>query len=242
MSDDRTIMEMMEEMETYFKERDNLFRQREEAYEKRYEDLVRRESSVKEAEEELERSRKDHCARLEELHEKEQEILLKDADLKEKTETKEEEYRRLKKKLQEDQLRLNLLETKLQNESLKAQTSRLRYESEKAETGKNHFPVLPCCLDTDLHGEPSYHTLEEENEKLKSEASVLRKKIVAETKKRETVEKEKKELLKILLKTDPEASRLLDGEKEYSTAWKPGTLIPGPAPEAAQMEGGNKKP
>lgn len=211
MSDDRTIMGMMEEMENYFKERDSLFQQREEAYEKRYAELVSRESSVKEAEKELEKSQKDHMARMEELYEKEQELLSKDADLKEKTEAREEEYRRLKKKLQEDQLRLNLLETKLQNESLKAQTSRLLYESERKENGKNQFPVLPCFRDVDLPGEPSYNTLAEENEELKAETSGLRKKIVEETRKRETVEKEKKELLKLLLQADPEASRLMEG-------------------------------
>ena len=48
MADESTIMEMMEEMEAYFNERDKLFQEREEAYRKRYDELIRRETDLKE--------------------------------------------------------------------------------------------------------------------------------------------------------------------------------------------------
>lgn len=240
MADEKRIMEMMEEMESYFEERDSLFQNREEAYEKRYQDLVRRESLISEKEEELERLQKEHQSRMDQLREKEQEVLLKAAGLKEKTDSREEEYRRIRRKLQEDQLRLNLFETKLQNESLKAQTSRLRFESEKAESGKSQMPVLPCCIDVELPGQPTYHTLEEENEKLKNEVSGLHKELLEETRKRETVEKEKKELLKRLLQTDPEFPWSKGTKKEDEREAAPDFLNGGSGTQ--EREGGRVRP
>lgn len=219
MADDRRIMEMMEEMEAYFTERDILFKKREEAYEKRYEELVRRESSVKESEEALEKSQKDHQSRMEQLRGKEQELLVKDKELREKTDSREEEYRRLKKKLQEGQLRLNLLEAKLQNESLKQDADRLKYGSEMVERAKAQMPVLPCCIGPDMPDKSMFRTLEEDIARLKKEAEGLNDQVREETEKRETVEKEKQELLKILLETDPEIASLIEpGKATFSSA------------------------
>ena len=64
MADESTIMEMMEEMEAYFNERDKLFQEREEAYRKRYDELIRRETDLKEKERFLERTRKEQEARI----------------------------------------------------------------------------------------------------------------------------------------------------------------------------------
>lgn len=75
MADENTIMEMMEEMEAYFDERNRLYREREEAFLQRYKDLVNREDSVKEKEKVLEKSRADHMTRLVQFNDIKEEIL-----------------------------------------------------------------------------------------------------------------------------------------------------------------------
>ena len=210
MCEDSAIMEMMEEMEDYFTERDRLFKEREEAYQDRYEALLLRESSLKEKEEALETSRLEHEDKMRLLNEKEEAFRLKEADLKKMTELREEEYLRMKKKMQEDQLRINLLETRIQNESLKAQTDRLRKGAEMAESAMEDLPVLEVFKEEDRQEQPPSDSLDEEVERLKAEINNLEEKIREEAGKRAVVEKEKQELLGILLAGDPEARELFE--------------------------------
>ena len=86
MADESTIMEMMEEMETYFKERDRLFQEREEAYRKRYNDLASWEADLKEKKRTLDKSWKDHEAWSKVLDDREEKILLKDEELEKEIE------------------------------------------------------------------------------------------------------------------------------------------------------------
>lgn len=210
MTDDSRIMEMMEEMEAYFKERDSLFQDREDAYRERYEALVGRESDLKEKEEALEKSIKDHTAKLAALNEKEQEIRLKDEELKSRAGRQEEEYSRLKKKLQEDRLKLNLLETRLQNESLKQDAGRLKYGADMAERAKGSMPVLPCCVEAEFYKDPQYKALKEENDNLQRQAMELYDQVLSGLESRRVVEEEKQELFRLLLEADPEAAHLFE--------------------------------
>ena len=210
MCEDSAIMEMMEEMEDYFTERDRLFKEREEAYQDRYEALLLRESSLKEKEEALEALQTEHEDKMRLLNEKEEAFRLKEADLKKMTELREEEYLRMKKKMQEDQLRINLLETRVQNESLKAQTDRLRKGAEMAESAMEDLPVLQAIKEEDLQEQDRSVSPDDEIEKLKAEISNLEEKTREETGKRAVVEKENQELLGILLAGDPEARELFE--------------------------------
>ena len=210
MSEDSAIMEMMEEMEDYFNERDRLFKEREDAYQDRYEALLLRESSLKEKENALEALQTEHEDNVRMLKEKEEAFRLREADLKKMTELREEEYLRMKKKMQEDQLRINLLETRVQNESLKAQTDRLRKGAEMAESAMEDLPVLQAIKEEDLQEQDRSVSPDDEIEKLKAEIRSLEEKIRDEVGKREVVEKEKQELLGILLAGDPEARELFE--------------------------------
>ena len=210
MCEDSAIMEMMEEMEDYFTERDRLFKEREEAYQDRYEALLLRESSLREKEEALEAVQTEHEDNVRMLKEKEEAFRLREADLKKMTELREEEYLRMKKKMQEDQLRINLLETRVQNESLKAQTDRLRKGARMAESAMEDLPVLEVFKEEDRQEQPPSDSPDEEIERLKAEINNLEERIREETGKRAVVEKEKQELLGILLAGDPEARELFE--------------------------------
>lgn len=215
MADESKIMKMMEEMETHFKERDRLFQEMEEAYRKRYDDLIRRESAVKERERSLQRSWMDHEARISLLNDKEEEIRLKDEELKKEISLREEEYARMKEKMKEDQLRLNILETRLQNESLKQDADRLNYRAEKADDGKFRVSILPYLMEAELEEEPYYRTLKEENRKLSDEILRLYDELISEKELTEALEEEKQDLFKALLESDPDTARLFEvGEKD----------------------------
>ena len=213
MADESTIMEMMEEMEAYFNERDKLFQEREEAYRKRYDELIRRETDLKEKERFLERTRKEQEARIGFLGDKEEEIRRKDEELKKKTSLREEEYSRLRKKMKEDQLRLNLLETKLQNESLVQDVHRLHSRIETEEDTNSTVPVLPCCLEAELYADPEYRALKTENSKLSDENIRLYDELLSEIQLRKALEEEKKELFRRLLESDPETAPLFENPK-----------------------------
>lgn len=210
MSDESTIMEMMEEMEACFKERDGLFQKREEAYRKRYDELLKREADLKEKETALSDSWKEHEAWAGFLTDKQEEIRLKEEELENEIDLREEEYDRLKKKMKEDQLRINLLETRLQNESLKQDADRLRSGIKKEEAKILKTPALLSRLPAGPEDSPEYRTLKEDKQKLSDENVRLYDQLLTEMEIRKALEKEKQELFRLLLTADPEAARLFE--------------------------------
>ncbi|MBR0411923.1 MAG: hypothetical protein IJI25_13170 [Eubacterium sp.] len=226
MTDESTIIEMMEEMEAYFNERDKLFQERENAYRKRYDELIRRETDLKERERFLERTRKEQEARIGFLGDKEEEIRRKDEELKKKTSLREEEYSRLRKKMKENQLRLNLLETKLQNESLLQDVHRLHSGMETEEDTKYTAPALSCCLETELYEAPEYRALKEENRKITDENVRLYDELLSEMERSKALEQEKQELFKVLLEKDPDTAGLFADREKEETAEDGGSKEP----------------
>ena len=215
MADENTIMEMMEEMETYFKERDRLFQEREGAYRKRYNDLASWEADLKEKKRTLDKSWKDHEAWSKVLDDREEKILRKDEKLEKEITLREEEYDRLRKKMKEDQLRLNLLETKLQNESLVQDVHRLHSGIGTEEEPGPALPVLPCCLEAELYADPEYRALKAENQKLSDENVRLYDELLSAMERSKALEQEKQELFQVLLERDPDTAGLFaDREKE----------------------------